>query len=177
MTMPLTPGGVWKIDTSHTQLGFSIRHLGISTVRGFFTEYDGSAVIGEDLPSSSVEVTAKTASINTGNGWRDGHLHGADFMDVENFPEMTFRSSSLQPAGDGYALAGDLTIKGVSKPIVFDLTFHGTSEFPMDKSLHAGFFASTTISRSDFNISYGVPLASDEVGLHIDAQLIAPSNE
>jgi polyisoprenoid-binding protein YceI len=172
--IPISPAGVWKIDTSHTQVGFSVRHLGISTVYGLFANYSGHAVIGDDPETSSVEVTASTNSINTGNTWRDGHLVGADFFDCEQYPELTFRSTSIVAAGDRYTLTGDLTVKNVSKSVSFDLMFNGTNVFPMDESTHAGFLATTVIRRSDFDVGYGIPVASDEVNIRIDAQLIAP---
>jgi polyisoprenoid-binding protein YceI len=175
--IPLSPTGVWKIDTGHTQIGFSIRHLGISTVHGFFAEYSGHANIGADLDTTSVELSASTGSINTGNTWRDGHLVGTDFFDSENFPEMTFRSTSIVAAGDKYTLAGDLTVKDTTKPVSFDLSFNGVGVFPVDDSTHAGFLATTTVRRSDFGVSYGIPVASDEVEIRIDAQLIAPVEE
>jgi polyisoprenoid-binding protein YceI len=172
--IPLNPTGVWKIDTSHTQIGFSVTHLGISTVHGLFAEYSGHANIGPDPDATSVEVTASTGSINTGNTWRDGHLVGADFFDSEHFPEMTFRSTSIVPAGDRYTLEGDLTVKDTTKRISFDLKFNGVGVFPVDESTHAGFVATTTVRRSEFGIGYGIPVASDEVEIRIDAQLVAP---
>jgi len=172
--IPISPPGVWKIDTNHTQVGFSIRHLGISMVYGLFANYSGHAVIGPDPEASSVEVTASTNSISTGNTWRDGHLVGADFLDCERFPALTFRSTSIVPAGDRYTLAGDLTIKNISKPVSFDLMFNGTNVFPVDETTHAGFLATTIIRRSEFDVGYGIPVAADEVHIRIDAQLIAP---
>ncbi len=174
--IPISPAGIWKIDTSHTQVGFSITHLGISTVYGLFSHYWGHAIIGPNAETSSVELTASTNSINTGNAWRDGHLVGADFLDCEQFPELTFRSTSILPAGDRFTLAGDLSVKNVSKPVSFDLVFNGTSVFPMDETTHAGFLATTVIRRSEFDVGYGVPIASDEVRVRIDAQLIAPDS-
>jgi polyisoprenoid-binding protein YceI len=170
----LIPTGVWKIDLNHSQLGFSIRHLGISTVHGLFTTYSGEATIGSGPETSSIEVTASTDSINTGNSWRDGHLVAADFFDVERFPEMKFRSTSIRADGEGYTLTGDLTIKDITKQVVFDLAFNGTNVFPNDKLTHAGFLATTIVRRSEFDIGFGVPIASDEVGIRIDAQLIEP---
>jgi polyisoprenoid-binding protein YceI len=175
--LPLSPTGVWKFDPNHTQVGFSVRHLGISTVHGLFANFSGHATIGDDAATSSVELTARTESINTGNTWRDGHLVGPDFLDVERFPEMTFRSTSIAEAGDGYLVDGDLTVKDVSKPVSFQLTFHGTNVFPVDKLTHAGFLATTTIRRSDFDTGYGIPIASDEVEIRIDAQLVAPGGD
>jgi len=172
--VPLSPSGAWAVDTGHTQIGFSIRHLGISTVHGFFTEYSGEAIIGDDLDSSSIALSAKTSSVNTGNSWRDGHLQGPDFLDCENHPEMSFVSTSLVAAGDGYTLEGDLTIRGVTKRVPFSLAFHGTDVFSVDNKTHAGFLATATILRSEFGAGYGVPVASDEVQIRIDAQLIEP---
>lgn len=174
MSMPLSPAGTWTLDPAHTQVAFSIRHLGISTIRGQFTETAGTATIGGDLASSSIAVTAQATSIHTANAYRDQHLQAPDFFDAANHPELAFRSTALTASGDGYTLAGELTIKGVTKPVVFDLAFHGTGEFPIDQSTRAGFSASGRINRSDFGVSFGIPMASDEVGLQIDAQLVAP---
>ena len=171
--LPLPPG-VWKFDTGHTQVGFSVRHLGISTVHGLFLEYDGQADIGSDLASSTVELTANTQSVTTGNTWRDGHLVGPDFFDSEHFPSMIFRSGSITEAGDGYVLDGELTVKDVTGPVSFRLEFYGTNVFPPDETTHAGFQATATILRSEFGVGYGIPIASDEVGIRIDAQLVAP---
>jgi polyisoprenoid-binding protein YceI len=173
--MPLATG-LWKIDTSHSQLGFSVGHLGISRVYGFFARYTGYATVGPDPQSSSIEVTASTGSINTGNAWRDGHLTGPDFFDSEHFPDMTFRSTAIRGDGAGVRLAGELTIKDITKPISFDLTFNGTAVFPPNGTTHAGFLATTTIRRSEFGAGYGIPVASDEVDIRIDAQLIAPED-
>lgn len=172
--VPLSPAGVWRLDTGHTQICFTIRHLGISNVHGFFTDYSGEATIGDDLDSSSVTISARTNSVNTGNAWRDGHLQGADFFDCENHPEMTFTSTSLVPAGDAYALEGDLTIRGVTQRVPFVLAFHGTDVFAVDNKTHAGFLATATILRSEFGAGYGVPIASDEVQIAINAQLVEP---
>ncbi|MCU1504312.1 MAG: polyisoprenoid-binding protein [Ilumatobacteraceae bacterium] len=174
MSIPLSPAGVWQIDTSHTQVGFSIRHLGISTVHGLFTEYSGRATIGADLRSTNVELTAATRSVDTGNTWRDEHLVGEHFFESDRFPAITFRSVAIEAAGEAYRLLGDLTIKGITHPVTFDLEFSGTSVFPMDETLHAGFLATTTIKRTAFDVGYGVPIASDDVVLRIDAQLVAP---
>ncbi len=174
MSMHLSPAGVWQLDPSHTQVGFAIRHLGISTVHGLFTEYSGAATIGADLASSGIEVTAATRSVNTGNAWRDEHLVGELFFASDSFPEMTFRSTSIEATDEAYSLLGDLTIKAITKRVTFDLQFSGTAIFPMDEKVHAGFLATTRIRRSEFDIGYGVPVAADEVAVRIDAQLLAP---
>ena len=175
--VPLSPAGVWAIDTSHTQVGFSLKHLGISTVHGMFTTYAGEATIGADLASSAVQLTVDMASVTTGNTWRDEHLVGDLFFDVAQFPQMAFVSTALAPAGGGLELQGDLTIRDVTRPVRFDLEFCGSSVFPMDEKLHAGFLATTTISRTEFGIGYGVPLASDDVVVRLDVQLIAPADD
>ncbi|MEO5723686.1 MAG: YceI family protein [Ilumatobacteraceae bacterium] len=177
MSLPLSPPGTWQIDSSHTQVGFSIRHLGISTVHGMFTEYAAQVLIGEDLESSGIEFTAATKSVDTGNAWRDEHLVGDLFFESDKFPEITFRSVSLESTGDTYQLVGDLTVKEVTKAITFDLAFQGSCVFPMDEKTHAGFQATATIRRSEFGVGYGVPVASDVVVIRIDAQLIAPFEE
>jgi polyisoprenoid-binding protein YceI len=177
MSLPLSPAGAWQIDTNHTQVGFAIRHLGISTVRGLFTEYAGQATIGDDLESSGIEFSAATKSVDTGNAWRDEQLAGELFFESDKFPEITFRSVSLESTGDAYRLVGDLTIKEVTKTITFDLEFEGTCVFPIDEKTHAGFQATATIGRSEFGLGYGVPVAADEVVIRVDAQLIAPFEE
>ena len=173
MSLPL-PAGDWAFDTMHSQVGFAVRHLGISTVRGLFTDYSGSVTIGDDLASSAVKLSAKIGSLSTGNGFRDGHLQNADILDGEAFPEMSFASTSIAEGGSGYVLTGDLTIKDVTKSVAFDVAFHGTGVFPMDQSTHAGFLATGSINRSEFNAGYGVPMVSDAVQLSIDVQLVAP---
>jgi polyisoprenoid-binding protein YceI len=172
--MPLSTG-VWKIDTGHTQLGFSVRHLGISTVHGLFARYSGRAEIGPDCASSSIELTVDTESISTGSAWRDGHLTGSDFLDCERFPAMTFRSSAIGETGERYSVTGDLTIKDITKQVSFDLTFNGVAVFLPNGTTHAGFLATTVIRRAEFGVGYGIPIASDDVAIRIDAQLVAPA--
>ncbi len=102
---------VYKIDKAHSRIGFSVKHMVISTVRGEFSEYDASIVFDEkDVTKSTLEGTIKVASINTNNERRDGHLKGADFFDVENYPEIKFKSSKVEKKGDKYVMHGDITI-------------------------------------------------------------------
>src|SRR6185503_113536 len=110
----------------------------------------------------------------TGDRDRDAHLHGPDFFDTADHPQMNFRSTSIVESGSGYTMTGDLTIKGITQPVNFDVTFNGSNVFPMDQSTHFGFTASGLISRSSFGVSYGVPLVSDEVELSLDAQFVLP---
>jgi polyisoprenoid-binding protein YceI len=174
MSLPV-PAGTYGIDTMHTQIGFAVKHLGISTVRGTFDQFSGSLVVGDDLASTKVSVDAEIRSINSGNSGRDGHLHGADFFDTENHPTMTFRSTGIESIGDNYVLNGDLTLRGITKPLALAVAFNGSGVFPMDKSTHFGFEATGELNRSDFGVSYGVPLVSDKVKLSLDVQFVQPA--
>jgi polyisoprenoid-binding protein YceI len=173
MVLPIA-AGTYGIDTNHSQLGFSVTHLGISTIRGTFDRYSGALHVGEDLAGTVVTVDAEMESINSGNRYRDEHMFGPDFFDTANHPQMTFRSTSIVDSGNGYAMTGELTIKGTTQEVTFEATFNGANTFPMDQSTHYGFAASGSISRTAFGVSYGVPLVSDEVKLTLDVQFILP---
>ena len=174
MSLPI-PSGTYGIDTVHTQLGFSLTHLGISLIRGTFDRFSGWLTVGDSLADTSMTIEAETASINSGNAMRDEHVHGADFLDVVHHTQMIFQSTAIAESGSGYALTGNLTIKGITHPVTFETTFNGSEVFPMDQSTHYGFSAGTTISRSAFGVSYGVPMISDEIALQIEAQFINPA--
>jgi polyisoprenoid-binding protein YceI len=173
MALPIAPGN-YGIDTHHSQLGFTVTHLGISTIRGTFDRYSGALYVGEDLASTVVAVEAEMASINTGERDRDAHMQGPDFFDTADHPQMHFRSTSIVESGSGYTMTGDLTIRGITQPVDFEVTFNGSNVFPIDQSTHFGFTASGSISRSSFGVSYAVPLVSDEVKLSLDAQFVLP---
>jgi polyisoprenoid-binding protein YceI len=173
MALPIAPGN-YGIDTHHSQLGFTVTHLGISTIRGTFDRYSGALYVGEDLASTVVAVEAEMASINTGERDRDAHMQGPDFFDTADHPQMNFRSTSIVESGSGYTMTGDLTIRGITQPVDFEVTFNGSNVFPIDQSTHFGFTASGSISRSSFGVSYAVPLVSDEVKLSLDAQFVLP---
>ena len=142
-----------------------------------FDQYSGALYVGEDLATTVVAIEAEMGSINSGDRARDEHLHGADFFDTAAHPQMTFRSTSIKEAGSGYTMTGDLTIKGITHPATFDVTFNGSETFPMDSSTHFGFTASGLISRTAFGVSYAVPLVSDEVTLSLDVQFVLPKAE
>jgi len=173
MALPIAPGN-YGIDTHHSQLGFTVTHLGISTIRGTFDRYSGALYVGDDLASTVVAVEAEMASINTGERDRDAHMQGPDFFDTADHPQMNFRSTSIVESGSGYTMTGDLTIRGITQPVNFDVTFNGSNVFPIDQSTHFGFTASGSISRSSFGVSYAIPLVSDEVELSLDAQFVLP---
>jgi polyisoprenoid-binding protein YceI len=173
MSLPIAPG-TYGIDTVHSQLGFSVTHLGISTVRGTFDRYSGALYVGESLADTVIAIEAEMSSINSGNVLRDEHVHNADFLDVANHPQMLFRSTAIEESGSGYSMTGDLTIRGTTLSVTFDASFNGSAIFPIDGSTHHGFCATGSISRSAFGVSYGVPLISDEVSLFLDVQFVEP---
>jgi len=176
MALPIAPG-TYGIDTNHSQLGFAVRHLDISVIRGLFDRYSGELCVGDDLASTAVVMEAEMASINSGHRGRDEQMFGADWFDVANHARMTFRSTSIVEAPGGYAMTGDLTIKGITQAVTLRTIYNGSTVFPMDQSTHFGFEASGMISRSAFGISYAVPVVSDEVRLTLDAQFILPPAE
>lgn len=148
--------GTWTIDPVHSSVGFSVRHLMVSKVRGNFETFSGAITVSEDgTPTVSADIDV--ASLNTGNPDRDAHVKAADFFDVERHPTATFRSSSVQSKGDGYVLDGEFTLKGVTRPISLALEFNGVSP-GMGHGEVAGFEASVVLNRKDFGIDIDVPL-------------------
>ena len=166
--------GTYPIDTAHSQLGFSLMHLGISTIRGTFDEYSGELTVGDDLDDTSVTIEAEMASINSGNPLRDETVHIAEYLDVAHHPRMSFRSTSIAKSDSGYALTGDLTIKNVTVPMTFDVTYNGEAFFPIDGSTHFGFTGRRTISRTAFGVSHAPDVISDEVDLTLDVRFVRP---
>jgi polyisoprenoid-binding protein YceI len=170
MALPIE-AGTWSLDPTHSQLGFSVRHLGISTIRGIFQEAEGGVTIDGD--NATIAVSTQMASITTGNAMRDGHLQGEDFFDSANHPTMSFKSTALNVgANNAGTVSGDLTIRGVTKPVTLNVAFNGTGTNPMDNSTRAGFVATGTIKRTNFGVNYGVPMVSDDVELALDVQLV-----
>lgn len=174
MSLPI-PAGTYGIDPVHSQFGFSVTHLGISLVHGTFDNFSGSLTVGSTLDDTTVTVSAEMASVNSGNSLRDQHIQGAEFFDVANHQQMTFTSTSIREAESGYQMTGNLTIKGISQPVDFQVVFNGSATFPVDQSTHYGFGATAPISRSAFDISYGVPMVSDDVELRLDVQFVQPA--
>lgn len=145
----------WKVDPYHSSLNFNISHSGISIVNGKFMEYTGNLTTnGEALEGANVDFTVKVTSINTNVEDRDNHLRSADFFEVEKYPEMTFKSTKILATGkpEQYLLYGDLTIKDVTKPVIFDVYYGGTAKSDQGEKL--GLKAKTTINRFDYNINY-----------------------
>ncbi|MGI8754346.1 MAG: YceI family protein [Acidimicrobiales bacterium] len=157
MTTPEIPAGTWTIDPAHSEVGFSVRHLMVSKVRGTFDTFTGTITIAEDPTQSSVTAEVDMTSINTRDETRDGHLRTADFFDVEAHPSMTFTSTSVAPDGSDYKVTGDLTLKGVTRPVELSLEFNGTSSDPWGGT-RAGLSAETEINRRDFGVDISMPL-------------------
>jgi polyisoprenoid-binding protein YceI len=169
--------GIWTLDPVHTEIAFTAKHLMVARVRGQFRQFDGTITVGDTPQTSSVEVTIGAASLDTGAPDRDGHLRSADFLDVENHPNLTFRSTAVRPAGSGYELDGDLTIRGVTKPVTLAVQFEGVATDPYGNT-KVGFSASTTILREDWGLTWNVALepggwlVSKDVKIDIVAELI-----
>jgi polyisoprenoid-binding protein YceI len=167
-------GDTWNIDTAHTQTGFSVKHFMLSTVRGDFAKTTGKAVIDDaDVTKSTVEVTIDVASISTRDQKRDAHLKSPDFFDVAKFPSMTFKSTKVEKAGEGLKVTGDLTMHGVTRPVVLDVT-NLTKEIkdPYGNSRRA-VTASGKLNRKDFGVSYGPDsVVTDMVNISIEAELV-----
>lgn len=165
----------WGIDRAHSKIGFSIVHMAITDVEGRFTDFDASVTAKtDDFSGADVAFTAKTMSINTDNERRDGHLKSPDFFDAEKFPELTFKGQLVKQA-NAYKLKGDLTMKGVTKPVEFDVVYGGTVN--TGRGIKAGFKVNGKIIRQDYGLTWGNKIASgemvvsDEVTLMIKVEL------
>lgn len=154
--------GVWDIDPAHSHLSIIARHLMVTKVRGTFEDISGTIEVAEDPTMSSTKVEAKAASVTTGVADRDGHLRSPDFLDAETYPLITFESTEVTPSGDNWKLTGDLTIRGVTKPVDFDLTYEGSGQDPYGNT-KAAFVASGEIDREQFGLTWNVPLESGGV--------------
>jgi polyisoprenoid-binding protein YceI len=170
--------GNWQLDPYHTQVEFSAKHLGMMTVRGHFTEVSATADIDPDHPEASwVEVTIQAASIRTHNETRDNDLRSSNFLEVDKFPTIAFKTTSVEPAGqDQYTMAGDLTIKGNTRPVV--LGVHKYGEFNDDMMGHRiAYSAQGKINRKEFGLSFNMMLdgkfvVSDEIQIMIEGELV-----
>jgi polyisoprenoid-binding protein YceI len=164
MTATVTTGlasGTWAIDPVHSSINFWVRHLMVSKVRGKFGDFSGAIVVGADgTPSVQAEIAVD--SVNTGNDQRDAHLKSADFIDAEAHPIATFTSNAVEANGDNYVLRGELTLKGVTKPVALDLDFYGANP-GMGHGEVAGFEASVVLNRKDFGIGINMPLETGGV--------------
>lgn len=174
---PQIPAGAWNVDATHSRIGFVARHMMVTKVKGQFSDYTAKVEIGENPLASSVEVEVQMASVDTGNADRDGHLRTNDFFDIDTYPTMTFKSTSILADGDDYRLIGDLTVKGVTKSVEFELEFEGLGADPWGGT-RAGFEAKTVIDRTEFGVEFnaaletGGVLLGDKVTIELDIQLV-----
>jgi len=169
--------GTWAIDPVHSEVSFTVKHMMVSKVRGRFDTFEGTIVTGPDPLSSSVTASVDLSSVNTGQEQRDAHIRSADFFEVEKHPFMTFASTGVSPDGDRFLLVGDLTLKGVTKPVTFKLDVNG---FGPDAygGTRVGFSATTEISRGEFGVNFNGPIpgvpggvaVSDKVTINLEIE-------
>ena len=170
--------GDYTLDVAHTRLGFSARHAMVTTVRGAFKDFEGTAHVDTANPANSkVELTIKTDSIDTGVADRDAHLRSADFFEIEQHPEITFSSTDVSRDGDEWTITGDLTVKGITKPIAVEFESTGSARDPFG-NLRIGFEGHTTLSRKDWGLTWNAALetggflVSDKIKLEFDISAI-----
>ena len=169
----------WVIDASHSQVTFTVRHMMISNVRGRFETFSGSVDFNEQDPAkSSVDVAIETASVNTRDEKRDGHLKSGDFFEAEKYPQLTFKSKRVQKTSESTGrITGDLTIRGVTKEVVLEVEYNGQAKSPWGTT-SAGFTASTKINRKDWGLNWNVALETggllvgDEVKIDIELEIV-----
>lgn len=160
--MTTIPAGTYTIDPSHSEVSFSVRHAGIAKVRGQFREFEGDVVVGDSLAGSSATATIVASSVDTGDAKRDGHLRSSDFFAAQEKPTWTFTSTQVRGHGDGFEVAGDLTINDVTRPVVLDVEYHGAATDPFGNE-RVGFSATTEVNRKDFGLTWNVALEAGGV--------------
>ncbi len=169
--------GTYAIDVAHTQVGFAVRHMAVSKVRGRFDKFDGAIQIAEDPTQSSVNVTIDATSVDTQDETRNNHLRTNDFFDVENHPTWTFVSTSVVPDGKKWQVTGDLTIRGITRPVTLETTLEGVVKDPYGNT-RVGFSASAEIDREDFDVSFGAVMdagglvVAKKVTIEIEAEAV-----
>ena len=180
MTTATIPGykvGTWKVDATHSDVAFSVRHMMVSKGKGKFTSFDATIVTAENPTDSSVTAEIDLPSINTSNEQRDAHIRSADFFDVESFPKMTYRSTSLAADGSDWKLEGELTLHGVTKPVQLKVELNGITPDPYGGT-RAGFSATTEINRGDFGIEFNMPMdgggvvVGDKINIAIEIEAV-----
>ena len=174
---PAYVAGTWALDPTHSEVTFSVKHLAISTVRGIFERFTASIVTAEDPSKSTVEASIEVASINTNQKDRDKHLRTNDFFKADEFPNITFTSSSVVLTGDDITVVGDLTLRGVTKSVTLTGQFGGTVTDGYGQT-KAGFTASTKINRHDYGVSWNAALEAggltlgDEISINFELQFV-----
>lgn len=167
--------GTWKVDPTHSEVGFSVRHLAISKVKGKFEQFDATFVTAENPLESTVTASAEVASIDTNEKNRDGHLRTGDFFAAEEHPQLTFVSTGVREENGEFKVDGELTMRGVTKPVTFDLEFGGFGEDGYG-NYKAGFTATAVVKREDFGLTWNAPLEKgglllgSDVAITLDVQ-------
>lgn len=175
----LPAAGTFSVDPAHTHVGFSVRHMMISKIRGRFTDFTGTLTIAEDPLDSTLEVDVDMGSIDTRDEQRDGHLRSADFFDVENYATLTFRSTGVRQSGSGtdFQVDGELSLHGVTRSVTLDASYDGVGQDPWGNQ-RIGFAASTEINREDFGLTWnqaletGGVLVGKQIRVEIEAEFI-----
>jgi polyisoprenoid-binding protein YceI len=169
--------GTWTIDPAHSEVSFTVRHLMVSKVRGQFTRFSGTVRVAEDVVSSSAEAEIDVASVDTRDENRDAHLRTSDFFAADEYPTMTFRSTGVRRDGDDHLLDGELTLRGVTRPVTLRVEVNGVNPDPWGGT-RAGFSATTEISRKDFGVNWDAPLdgggtvVGDKVRIQLEVQAV-----
>ncbi len=178
-SIPGYVAGTWNIDPVHSEVGFTVRHMMVSKVRGKFDTFSGQLVTGEDPLGSSVAAEIDLASINTGNEQRDAHIRSADFFETDTHKKMTYRSTGVRAEDGGYVLDGELTLRNVTRSVPLTLELNGFGPDPYGGT-RAGFTATGEIKRSDFGVSFGLgegggTVVSDKVTIQIEIEAVLAS--
>lgn len=167
---PIPAAGEYQFDVSHSHVGFAVKHLMVAKTRGSFGTFSGSLTIGEDPSDSAIDVEIEAASINSRDEQRDGHLRSADFLDVEQFPTLRYRSTGVRQDGSDWAVDGELTVKGVTRPVPLSVTFDGAASDPWGNT-RAVFSATAKINREDFGLTWNQALETGGVLVGKDVQI------
>ena len=170
------PTGTWNIDPTHSRIQFSIRHLMVSKVKGHFKTFSGTVTVPENPLESTVQVSIDPASLDTADENRDNHVRSTDFFDVETHPTAQFVSTAVRPEGDDYVVEGELTFKGVTRPVSLDVEFNGVVTDPWGFT-RAGFTATAEVNRHDFGVDFSAPMEAggvmlgDKIKLNLDIEM------
>lgn len=177
IVMPEITTGTWTFDPSHSELGFSVRHLMVSKVKGRFSSFEGAITVAEDPLQSSVDVSVDLSSIDTRDEKRDAHLRSPDFFETDAYPTMTFVSTAVRAEGDSYVVVGDLSIHGVTRPVELTVEYNGAVTDPWGGK-RIGFSAEGEISRKAMGIDIDMPLENggvvigDKIKLNLEVEAV-----
>jgi polyisoprenoid-binding protein YceI len=174
--LPGYVAGTWDIDATHSEVGFVVRHLVVTKVRGRFAKFSGKIVTAENPLDSSVDISVDLDSITTNSDQRDGHLRSADFFEVESYPQMTYKATGARQDGEKFVLDGELSLKDVTKVVPLTFELNGFSADPWGGT-RAGFSATAQINRKDFNVNFdgvqnGLAVVGDKIEIHIEVEAV-----